>query len=55
MPNQLISMQNIRQVLRFHAQGKGTKSIGSLLNISRNTVKKYLQLAHKMELSYDAL
>lgn len=55
MPNHLISMQKIRQVLRFYAQGKGTKSIGSLLGMSRNTVKKYLQLAQKMEQSYDEL
>lgn len=55
MPNHLISMQKIRQVLRFYAQGKGTKSIGSLLSMSRNTVKKYLQLVQKLDQSYDEL
>ena len=35
-------MSKIKQVLRCYAAGKGTKSIASLLDISRNTVKKYI-------------
>lgn len=42
MANNPISMQRMRQVLRLRSQGKGIKTIGSLLGISRNTVKKYL-------------
>lgn len=42
MPNKLISMQKLKQVLRLYSQGKGTKAISSLLNLSRTTVKKYL-------------
>lgn len=55
MPNKLISMQKIRQVLRFYAQGKGTKTISNLLNMSRNTVKKYLQLSQQLDESFDSL
>ena len=39
-------MQKLRQVLRFYSQGKGTKTISSIVGISRNTVKKYLQIFH---------
>ena len=42
MPNKLISMNKLRQLLRLHSQGKGTKAIASLLGMSRTTVKKYL-------------
>lgn len=42
MPNKKISMPRIKQVLRCYAAGKGTRSISSLLDISRNTVKKYI-------------
>lgn len=42
MANNPISMQRMRQVLRLRSQGKGIKTISSLLGVSRNTVKKYL-------------
>ena len=42
MPNHKISMPRIKQVLRCYAAGKGTKSISSLMDISRNTVRKYI-------------
>ena len=35
-------MSRIKQVLRCYAAGKGTRSISDLLDISRNTVKKYI-------------
>lgn len=35
-------MSRIKQVLRCYAAGKGTKSISGLLDLSRNTVKKYI-------------
>lgn len=35
-------MSKLRQILRLHAQGKGTKEIGTLTGIARNTVKKYI-------------
>ena len=46
MGNKKITMQKLRQVLRFYSQGKGTKTISSIVGISRNTVKKYLQIFH---------
>lgn len=47
MPNKSISMNKIRQVLRCYASGSSTKSISSMLNMSRNTVKKYLHIYQK--------
>ena len=35
-------MSRIKQVLRCFAAGKGTKSIASMLDMSRNTVRKYI-------------
>ena len=42
MPNRKLSMSRIKQVLRCYAAGKGTRSTADLLDISRNTVKKYI-------------
>ena len=55
MPNKAISMNKIRQVLRCYAPGSGTRSISSMLNMSRNTVKKYLQVYQKSGLSLEAI
>ena len=40
MTNKKISMSRIKYVLRCYAAGKGKKSISSLIDLSRNTVKK---------------
>ena len=37
-------MSKIRQVLRCYAASKGTKAISNLLDISRNTAKKYINI-----------
>ena len=42
MPNKPIEMYKIRQVLRLHAEGKGSKFISKTTGVARNTVKKYL-------------
>lgn len=42
MPNKLIKMGNLRQILRLYSQEKGSKAIASARHISRTTVKKYL-------------
>lgn len=42
MPNKPVSMNKLRQLLRLHSQGNGTKAIASLLGMSRTTLKKYL-------------
>lgn len=39
MSDNPLSMQKLRQVIRLYGQGKGTKSINSMLGISRNTIK----------------
>ena len=44
MPNKPISMVKIRQVLRCHATGLGSKTIAAHLGISRTTVKKYIHI-----------
>ncbi|WP_250711460.1 helix-turn-helix domain-containing protein [Bacteroides fragilis] len=46
-------MEKIRQVLRCYSQGYGTKSISSMLTVSRNTVKKYLQVFQRSGLDYE--
>ena len=35
-------MSRIKQVLRCYAAGKGSKTTADLLDISRNTVRKYI-------------
>ena len=42
MSNKPIDMFKIRQLLRFYANGKGSKFISRATGISRNTIKKYL-------------
>ena len=53
MPNKQLGMEKIRQVLRCYSQGHGTKSISSMLSVSRNTVKKYLQVFQRSGLDYE--
>jgi hypothetical protein len=38
MPNKLVRMTKIRQILRCYAQGKGTKAISSMLSVSRKFI-----------------
>jgi transposase len=42
MSNKPIDMFHIRQLLRFYADGKGSKFISRATGIARNTIKKYL-------------
>ena len=42
MFNKSIDMFRIRQLLRFYADGRGSKFISRATGISRNTIKKYL-------------
>lgn len=55
MPNKQLEMEKIRQVLRCYSQGYGTKSISSMLTVSRNTVKKYLQVFQRGGLDYEGV
>lgn len=42
MANTSISMNKIRQILRFYDQGKSKQKIADYVNVSRTTVKKYI-------------
>jgi transposase len=53
MANKSISMQKLRQVIRLHVQGKGSKTISSMLGVSRNTIKKYLHIFHSSRIDYE--
>lgn len=51
----LKTMNTIKQVLRLHMLGKSNKSIVKITGISKNTVKKYLQLAHSISIDLPVL
>ena len=53
MSNKPIMMQKIKQIIRLYGQGKGTKTISNSLGVSRNTVKKYLQIFHQSGVDYE--
>jgi transposase len=46
-------MHKLKQIIRLYGQGKGTKSIHGMVGVSRNTIKKYLQIFHASGISYD--
>ena len=48
-------MSQVKQLLRLHLQGSGTKPIARELGISKNTVKKYLEKAKADSLSIEEL
>jgi transposase len=51
----LKTMSTIKQVLRLNMLGKSNKGIAKTTGLSKNTVKKYLQLAHSMAIDLPAL
>lgn len=53
MAGKLIPMSQIKQLLRLHQQGAGKKTIARTLDISRNTVKAYLDTITELEESID--
>lgn len=46
MANNPIDMSKVRKVLKMHFQGKSKVFISKYLDLSRNTVKKYINLCH---------
>jgi len=50
MANQPISMQRIKQIIRYHHEGMAIKRIVKLTRTSRNTVKQYLLRYKKLGL-----
>jgi len=55
MANKTIDMKKIRQIFRLHAQGVSKVQISKRLNISRNTVKKYIELFHLKKFTHESL
>ena len=55
MANKRKDMQIIRQIYRLHAQGVSKLQISKRLLVSRNTVKKYIELFKKEEYTYQKL
>jgi transposase len=51
MSNKPINMNKLRQVLKLHYQGQGSKSISKLTGVARNTVKKYILQASIIKLT----
>jgi len=51
MANQPISMQRIKQIIRYHHEGMAIKRIVKLTRTSRNTVKQYLNKYKELGLS----
>ena len=52
MSNKRIDMRQIRQIYRLYAQGVSKVQISKRLQLSRNTVKKYIDLFQRKRLTY---
>jgi transposase len=55
MAGKTIVMSKLKQIIRLRADGVALQTIAKAVNISRNTVKKYLRLIEVKELSAEAL
>lgn len=55
MAGQTINMAQVKQIMRLRSNGVALQSIAKAVNVSRNTVKKYLRLIEVKQLKYDAL
>lgn len=55
MPNNIILMSKIRQILRLYTGRKGTKYISIQTGIARNTVKKYISKFIKLKISFEEI
>ena len=55
MANNPISMSKIRQILRLYGQGESKMAITRLINVSRNTLKKYIHDYELLGLTSDDL
>ena len=52
MANKRLDMRNILQLLRLYTQGVSKLQISRQLGLSRNTVKKYIELFHQNSFTY---
>lgn len=55
MPNNPISMNRLRQILRLHEQGKSHHEISRMTGSSRNTIRRYLRIFRSEALSFEAV
>jgi len=55
MANKSIDMNKLRSVIRLYVTGHGKKHIANCLDLSKNTVKKYVQLFVATRLSYEEI
>lgn len=55
MANKAIAMSKLRSVLRLYVQNRSKLFISEYLNISRNTVKKYLRQFTSMNMTFEEL
>ena len=44
MANQIMSMNKLKQVIRFHQEGKSNRELSKMTGISRTTIEKYLSI-----------
>lgn len=51
MANKPIEMRKLKAVLRLHIQGRGKKTISKTSGLSKNTVKKYIELYQALNLN----
>ena len=45
-------MHNLRQIIRLYCQGTGLRTISGMLEISRNTIKKYIGVWHQLNITH---
>lgn len=53
MANTPIAMSKLKSTLRLHTEGKSKRFIANYLGLSRNTVFKYLEVFHRLRLTYE--
>ncbi|SIT18508.1 Transposase [Belliella pelovolcani] len=53
MANRTLTMNKIKQILRGHFDGHGSKQLSKLMGVSRNTVKSYLKRFRQTGLSFE--
>ncbi|HYN44851.1 MAG TPA: IS21 family transposase [Candidatus Limnocylindrales bacterium] len=55
MAGKVINMSKVKQIIRLKENGVGLRAISKSMGISRNTVKKYLQLIEDKGYTFEAL
>lgn len=55
MANKPIEMKKLRAVLRLHIKGRGKRSIAQACGISKTTVRKYIEVFHRLGVSHEVL